>query len=210
MTVILSINYDSYTVNFCNTIKKIKDGRKLRSQNTSALILSTIIRLAREGNQDINFDVIAKEAKLGTRTIFRHFEDKDALLEALNKKVRESIFNNFPKKSENESLEKRMKSLISFLCDMYSKNKNLYYWTAINIVQSEQVYKNALTMYKLHRMNILKTLPEIESKDRREQEAIFQILSFGFWRDMRLFSKKKKKEIEEILVFNLKKHLSTK
>jgi len=191
-------------------IKKIKDGRKLRSQNTSALILSTIIRLAREGNQDINFDVIAKEAKLGTRTIFRHFEDKDALLEALNKKVRESIFNNFPKKSENESLEKRMKSLISFLCDMYSKNKNLYYWTAINIVQSEQVYKNALTMYKLHRMNILKTLPEIESKDRREQEAIFQILSFGFWRDMRLFSKKKKKEIEEILVFNLKKHLSTK
>lgn len=210
MTVILSINYDSYTVNFYNMIKKIKDGRKLRSQNTSDHILSTIIRLAREGNQDINFDVIAKEAKLGTRTIFRHFEDKDALLEALNKKVRESIFNNFPKKSENESLEKRMKSLISFLCDMYSKNKNLYYWTAINIVQSEQVYKNALTMYKLHRMNILKTLPEIESKDRREQEAIFQILSFGFWRDMRLFSKKKKKEIEEILVFNLKKHLSTK
>lgn len=210
MTVILSINYDSYTVNFYNMIKKIKDGRKLRSQNTSDHILSTIIRLAREGNQDINFDVIAKEAKLGTRTIFRHFEDKDALLEALNKKVRESIFNNFPKKSENESLEKRMKSLISFLCDMYSKNKNLYYWTAINIVQSEQVYKNALTMYKLHRMNILKTLPEIENKDRREQEAIFQILSFGFWRDMRLFSKKKKKEIEEILVFNLKKHLSTK
>ncbi len=191
-------------------IKKIKDGRKLRSQNTSDHILSTIIRLAREGNQDINFDVIAKEAKLGTRTIFRHFEDKDALLEALNKKVRESIFNNFPKKSENESLEKRMKSLISFLCDMYSKNKNLYYWTAINIVQSEQVYKNALAMYKLHRINILKTLPEIESKDRREQEAIFQILSFGFWRDMRLFSKKKKKEIEEILIFNLKKHLSTK
>ena len=210
MTVILSIHYDSYTVKLYNMIKKIKDGRKLRSQNTSDHILSTIIRLAREGNQDINFDVIAKEAKLGTRTIFRHFEDKDALLEALNKKVRESIFNNFPKKSENESLEKRMKSLISFLCDMYSKNKNLYYWTAINIVQSEQVYKNALAMYKLHRMNILKTLPEIESKDRREQEAIFQILSFGFWRDMRLFSKKKKKEIEEILIFNLKKHLSTK
>tara|TARA_B100000929_G_scaffold291073_1_gene287731 strand:+ start:7064 stop:7642 length:579 start_codon:yes stop_codon:yes gene_type:complete len=191
-------------------IKKIKDGRKLRSQNTSDHILSTIIRLAREGNQDINFDVIAKEAKLGTRTIFRHFEDKDALLVALNKKVSESIVNNFPKKSENESLEKRMKTLISFLYDMYSKNKNLYYWTAINVVQSEQVYKNALNMYKLHRMNILKTLPEIENKDRREQEAIFQILSFAFWRDMRLFSKKKKKEIEEILIFNLKKHLSAK
>ena len=191
-------------------IKKIKDGRKLRSQNTSDHILSTIIRLAREGNQDINFDVIAKEAKLGTRTIFRHFEDKDALLVALNKKVSESIVNNFPKKSENESLEKRTKTLISFLYDMYSKNKNLYYWTAINVVQSEQVYKNALNMYKLHRMNILKTLPEIENKDRREQEAIFQILSFAFWRDMRLFSKKKKKEIEEILIFNLKKHLSAK
>jgi len=191
-------------------IKIIKDGRKLRSQNTSDHILSTIIRLARKGNQDINFDTIAKEAKLGTRTIFRHFEDKDALREAIHKKVSESIINNFPKGFEKEPLEKRMKLLISFLCDMHSKNKYLYYRTAINIVQSEQVYKNALTMYKSHRKNILKTLPEIESKDKREQEAILQILSFSFWRDMRLFSKKKKKEIEDILLFNLKKHLSTK
>jgi|TARA_B100001105_G_scaffold180055_1_gene145530 AcrR family transcriptional regulator len=190
--------------------KKTKDGRKLRSQNTSDHILSTIYRLARAGNQDINIDVIAKEAKLGARTIFRHFANKDALLEALCKKAEENIVNNFPKKSENETLEKRMKSLISFLCNMYSRDKYIYYWTAINIVQSEQVYKNAITMYKLIRMNILKILPEIESKDQREQEAIFQILSFAFWRDMRLFSKKKKKEIEEILIFNLKKHLSTK
>ena len=210
MTVLLSIQYDIYTANSYDMNKKTKDGRKLRSQNTSDHILSTIYRLARAGNQDINIDVIAKEAKLGARTIFRHFANKDALLEALCKKAEENIVNNFPKKSENETLEKRMKSLISFLCDMYSKNKNLYYWTAINIVQSEQVYKNAITMYKLIRMNILKILPEIESKDQREQEAIFQILSFAFWRDMRLFSKKKKKEIEEILIFNLKKHLSTK
>ncbi|MBV45362.1 MAG: hypothetical protein CML87_05895 [Rhodobiaceae bacterium] len=210
MTVLLSIQYDIYTANSYDMNKKTKDGRKLRSQNTSDHILSTIYRLARAGNQDINIDVIAKEAKLGARTIFRHFANKDALLEALCKKAEENIVNNFPKKSENETLEKRMKSLISFLCNMYSRDKYIYYWTAINIVQSEQVYKNAITMYKLIRMNILKILPEIESKDQREQEAIFQILSFAFWRDMRLFSKKKKKEIEEILIFNLKKHLSTK
>ena len=69
---------------------KIKDGRKLRSQNTSDHILSTIIKLAREGNKDINFDLVAKETKLGARTIFRHFKDKDALLKALHINLHQS------------------------------------------------------------------------------------------------------------------------
>ena len=99
MTVLLSIQYDIYTANSYDMNKKTKDGRKLRSQNTSDHILSTIYRLARAGNQDINIDVIAKEAKLGARTIFRHFANKDALLEALCKKAEENIVNNFPKKS---------------------------------------------------------------------------------------------------------------
>ena len=187
--------------------KKIKDGRKLRSQSTSDHILSTIIKLAREGNKDINFDLVAKETKLGARTIFRHFKDKDTLLKALHKRIQESTIDSFPKISEKESLIKRMNLLISYLCDMYSINKELFYWTAINIVQSEQVYKNAMDMHKLHRKNIIKILPEIKNKDEREQEAILHILSFGFWKNMSFFSKKKNKEIEDILLFNLKKHL---
>ena len=55
-----------------------KDGRKLRSESTADLILNTALKIVRKGDIDISFDAIAKEAKIGTRTIFRHFIDSIA------------------------------------------------------------------------------------------------------------------------------------
>ena len=66
------------------------------------------------------------------------------------------------------------------------------------------IYSTFLCFF-LH--DTIKILPEIKNKDKREQEAILHILSFGFWKNMSFFSKKKNKEIEDILLFNLKKHL---
>ena len=52
-----------------------KDGRKLRSESTADHILNTAIKIARKGNIDnMSFNSIAKEANIGTRTIFRHFK----------------------------------------------------------------------------------------------------------------------------------------
>ena len=55
-----------------------KDGRKLRSESTTDHILNTAIKIARKGNiENMSFNSIAKEAKIGSRTIFRHFKDQE-------------------------------------------------------------------------------------------------------------------------------------
>ena len=55
-----------------------KDGRKLRSESTADHILNTAIKIARKGDIDsMSFNSIAKEANIGTRTIFRHLKIKN-------------------------------------------------------------------------------------------------------------------------------------
>ena len=45
------------------------DGRKKRSKDTSELIIDTAFSLLNEGILNITHELIAKEAKIGTRTI---------------------------------------------------------------------------------------------------------------------------------------------
>ena len=75
-----------------------KDGRKLRSESTADHILNTAIKIARKGNIDsMSFNSIAKEADIGTRTIFRHFKDQESLQDSLDQKLGEEFTSYFSK-----------------------------------------------------------------------------------------------------------------
>ena len=88
-----------------------KDGRKLRSESTADHILNTAIKIARKGNIDnMSFNSIAKEANIGTRTIFRHFKDQEALQENLDQKLEEEFVNSFSTINGDDNLENRIKS----------------------------------------------------------------------------------------------------
>ena len=88
-----------------------KDGRKLRSESTADLILNTALKIVRKGDIDISFDAIAKEAKIGTRTIFRHFKDKEALQENLDQVLAHEFTNAFLSIDREDHLEKRIENL---------------------------------------------------------------------------------------------------
>ena len=82
-------------------IKLKKDGRKLRSESTADHILNTAIKIARKGNIDsMSFNSIAKEANIGTRTIFRHFKDQESLQESLDQKLGEEFTRYFSESNQ--------------------------------------------------------------------------------------------------------------
>jgi len=104
-----------------------KDGRKLRSESTADHILNTAIKIARKGNIDnMSFNSIAKEANIGTRTIFRHFKDQEALQENLDQKLEEEFINSFSTIIREDTLENRIKNVC---CDSHSTlhKKSKYY-----------------------------------------------------------------------------------
>jgi len=55
------------------------DGRKHRSQKSQALIVNAMLELVAQGNLEPSADQIAEIAKVGRRSLFRHFSDMDTL-----------------------------------------------------------------------------------------------------------------------------------
>ena len=124
-----------------------KDGRKLRSESTSDHILNTAIKIARKGNIDnMSFNSIAKEANIGTRTIFRHFKDQETLQESLDHKLGEEFSSSFSKINKADNLERRIENVSSTLIILYVKNKNVIGGDVVCLMPTKDQKNNITSM----------------------------------------------------------------
>ena len=60
------------------------DGRRARGASNRARIIQAMVELVVAGDPDPNADAVAAKANLSVRTVFRHFEDKDAIFHAID------------------------------------------------------------------------------------------------------------------------------
>ncbi len=62
----------------------IDDGRRARGDANRARIIQAMVELVAAGDPDPNADAVAEKAGLSVRTVFRHFQDKDAIFHAID------------------------------------------------------------------------------------------------------------------------------
>jgi AcrR family transcriptional regulator len=190
-----------------NNLKK--DGRKLRSESTADHILNTAIKIARKGDIDnMSFNSIAKEANIGTRTIFRHFKDQESLQESLDQKLGEEFTSYFSKINKEDNLEKRIENVSSTLIQFYVKNQNIIRWTLRNIWRDKNLRQNMFSWNQILRNFVYSILPEIQEKKKSEREIIFECMSFLFFLRLNVVQGLNQEEINEIFTLNAKKYLS--
>ena len=191
-------------------MKKLKkDGRKLRSESTSDHILNTAIKIARKGNIDsMSFNSIAKEADIGTRTIFRHFKDQESLQDSLDQKLGEEFTSYFSKINKEDNLEKRIENLSTILIKLYSKNQNIIRWSLRNIWRDKNLRKNMFSWNKILRNFVFSILPEILEKKKPEREIIFECMSFIFFLRLNIVQNLSEDQIKEIFILNTRKYLN--
>ena len=191
-------------------MKKLKkDGRKLRSESTADHILNTAIKIARKGNIDnMSFNSIAKEANIGTRTIFRHSKDQEALQENLDQKLEEEFINSFSTIIREDTLEKRIKNVCLTLIKLYIKNQNIIRWTLRNVWRDKNLRKNMFSWNQTLRNFVYSILPEIQDKTKPEREIIFECMSFVFFLRLNVVQGLNEDQIKEIFILNTRKYLS--
>lgn len=182
------------------------DGRKKRSKDTSELIIDTAFSLLNEGILNITHELIAKEAKIGTRTIFRHFKDKNSLIIGMHNKLLKDFELTKPKIDLDIDVITRLKLLIEFTCNTYEKYQYVNHWTVKNLWYSKDVRMNIVEWNKRSSTYIFEFLPEIKDQKWEEEEFIVNTLSFPFWQRLVGISKRTNKEIKGILFKNLKKY----
>ena len=186
-----------------------KDGRKLRSESTADHILNTAIKIARKGNIDnMSFNSIAKEANIGTRTIFRHFKDQEALQENLDQKLEEEFINSFSTIIREDTLENRIKNVCLTLIKLYIKNQNIIRWTLRNVWRDKNLRKNMFSWNQTLRNFVYSILPEIQEKTKPEREIIFECMSFVFFLRLNVVQGLNQDQIKEIFILNTRKYLS--
>ena len=186
-----------------------KDGRKLRSESTADHILNTAIKIARKGNIDnMSFNSIAKEANIGTRTIFRHFKDQESLQESLDQKLGEEFTSYFSKINKEDNLEKELKMFLLLLLKFYVKNQNIIRWTLRNIWRDKNLRKNMFSWNQILRNFVYSILPEIQEKKKSEREIIFECMSFVFFLRLNVVQGLNQDQIKEIFILNTRKYLS--
>ena len=186
-----------------------KDGRKLRSESTADHILNTAIKIARKGNIDsMSFNSIAKEADIGTRTIFRHFKDQESLQDSLDQKLGEEFTSYFSKINKEDSLETRIENLSSTLIQFYVKNQNIIRWTLRNVWRDKNLRQNMFSWNQILRNFVYSILPEIQEKKKSEREIIFECMSFLFFLRLIVVQGLNHEQIKDIFILNTKKYLS--
>ena len=191
-------------------MKKLKkDGRKLRSESTSDHILNTAIKIARKGNIDsMSFNSIAKEADIGTRTIFRHFKDQESLQDSLDQKLGEEFTSYFSKINKEDNLETRIENLSSTLIQFYVKNQNIIRWTLRNVWRDKNLRQNMFSWNQILRNFVYSILPEILEKKKSEREIIFECMSFLFFLRLIVVQGLNHEQVKDIFILNTKKYLS--
>ena len=186
-----------------------KDGRKLRSESTADHILNTAIKIARKGDIDsMSFNSIAKEANIGTRTIFRHFKDQESLQDSLDQKLGEEFTSYFSKISKEDNLERRIENVSSTLIQFFVKNQNIIRWTLRNIWRDKNLRQNMFSWNQILRNFVYSILPEIKEKKKSEREIIFECMSFLFFLRLNVVQGLNQEQINEIFILNAKKYLN--
>ena len=186
-----------------------KDGRKLRSESTADHILNTAIKIARKGDIDsMSFNSIAKEANIGTRTIFRHFKDQESLQDSLDQKLGEEFTSYFSKINKEDNLEKRIENVSSTLIQFFVKNQNIIRWTLRNIWRDKNLRQNMFSWNQILRNFVYSILPEIKEKKKSEREIIFECMSFLFFLRLIVVQGLNHEQIKEIFILNTKKYLN--
>src|SRR6201992_1540433 len=67
------------------------DGRKHRSQKSQTLIVNAMLELVAQGHLEPSADQIAEIAKVGRRSVFRHFKDMDSLYREIISSISASL-----------------------------------------------------------------------------------------------------------------------
>ncbi len=186
-----------------------KDGRKLRSESTADHILNTVIKIARKGDIDsMSFNSIAKEANVGTRTIFRHFKDQESLQDSLDHKLGEEFTSYFSKINKEDNLERRIENVSSTLIQFFVKNQNIIRWTLRNIWRDKNLRQNMFSWNQILRNFVYSILPEIKEKKKSEREIIFECMSFLFFLRLNVVQGLNQKQIREIITLNTTNYLT--
>ena len=161
------------------------DGRALRSERSRRAIHEALFALVGEGVLQPTAQQVADRAGVGIRTVFRHFEDMDALLAEIHARVAAEVSPLVTAPVPEGSLEERARGLVARRAALfervaaYKRSGDVQRW------RSPFLRARHAALVRELRAALLRWLPELEDAPADLVEALDLAVSFEAWDRLR-------------------------
>ena len=187
----------------------VNDGRINRSKTTLNKIVAATISLLRKNNngQIPTAQEIAVKSGVGIRTVFRHIDDMEGLIEEVNRRylndLESYIAKNNPKQN---SKDQRIEHVIKERFYLYNTYQHVFNLTITSLNNSSAIRTGFIKFNHILRQRFEDLIPEIKMINKDKQNLIHTLISYAAWFRMTKFNNTKEERlIEELKLLFLMK-----
>jgi len=158
------------------------DGRRARSQMSRSKIVRATMELLVDGDSNPSIANIAKQAGVGLRSVFRHFEDKDAIFRAIDKILMDAYRPILQAPFVSDVWTEQLMELIERRCQVNEVTSPYRVATTAARRRSKFLKENYRRLYAEEKRQLNSLLPEHAQTDTATGRAILVATSFDTWR----------------------------
>ena len=188
---------------------KIKtcDGRFARSQKTKVAIVKALLKLLKN-TPFPTAEQVAKESKIGLRTVYRQFKDMESIYLSLHEECMHSLSLMFNSDVDlDRSFEERVRFAIHERFAIYDEYETLFIATISNSARLPTLVNQVAESYQIMRQRFIKIVPEIKNLSTIKSDLLFTRILFPSWFSLRRVLKHDQKIIIDELSDDLMKYI---
>jgi len=160
---------------------KTGDGRFARSQKTKDAIVKALLKLLRN-TPFPTAEQVAKESKIGLRTVYRQFKDMESIYLSLHEECMHSLDQIF---NSDVDLDKPFKERVNFAISerltIYEEYETLFIATISNSARLPTLVNQVAESYQIMRERFIEIVPEIKNLSTIKSDLLFTRITFPPW-----------------------------
>lgn len=161
------------------------DGRRQRSDRSRRRIIEALFDLIAEGQMSPSASLVAQRAKVGERTVFRHFEDMDSIYDEMIQELTEAVMPKIVAPYASADWRDRLMECLDKRVDLYETVFPMRLCMSLRRYQSDFLSEQYARDIALFRSSLKAILPDEITSDRDRFSAIEAALDFTTWLHLR-------------------------
>lgn len=181
------------------------DGRRQRSERSRAKIVAAMFSVIRGGEMDPSAATLAEEAKVGIRTVFRHFDDVDSLYREMSAQMEAEIRPIVAKPFSATTWQGRLSEMIDRRVNVYERIMPIKTCAGLRRFRSEYLMQDYQRFLTVEREGLASVLPSHIKSDKTLFAALEMLVGFNAWRRLRQDQQLTAKQAEKAIRFSVEK-----
>jgi AcrR family transcriptional regulator len=166
--------------------QKKQDGRRLRSAASRRRIVEAMRDLIREGTVSPRAEEVAARADVGLRSVFRHFDDMESLYREIGDLILVDVAPMLELPPPSGTVDEILEEMIDRRAKLFERIMPFRVAADMNAHRSPFLVDDRARMNIAFRDIMRSALPAAVRKDRVLVDALDAVLSFDFWRRLRI------------------------